>query len=129
MLADVAQPDMDTLFAYATQLFEAGDISAARNFFFMLARIDHWNFDYWLSLGLCYQRLAQHEEATFCFSRAGMINVVDPRASYFAGVSYRFMGNLEYARKAFRAALNWCGERDEHRAIKASAMEHLIQCE
>ncbi|WP_108034056.1 MULTISPECIES: SycD/LcrH family type III secretion system chaperone [Burkholderia] len=129
MLADVERRDLDTLYAYATQLFDMGELHAARNFFLMLARVDHWNFDYWFALGLCQQRLARHDEAIFCFSRAGMIGVDDPRASYHAGVSYRLAGNLDYAAKAFRAALNWCGERDGHRDIKANAMQQLAQCE
>ena len=129
MLADVDRRDMNTLFAYATQLFDAGDLNAAHKFFFMLARLDHWNFDYWFSLGLCYQRLAQHDEAIFCFSRAGMINVDDPRPACFAGISYRLVGNVEYAIKAFRAALNWCGDRDAYRDIKVNALQQLANCE
>ncbi|RQR48097.1 CesD/SycD/LcrH family type III secretion system chaperone [Burkholderia sp. Bp9126] len=129
MLADIAQSDMDKLFSYATQLFDAGEPRAACNFLMMLARIDHWNFDYWFMLGLSYQHLAQHEEAIFCFSRAGMIRIDDPRASFRAGISYRLVGNLDYAIKAFRAALKWCGDRDTWRDIKAGVMEQLAHCE
>ncbi len=129
MLASVDQNDMDLLYAYATQMYEAGEAEAARNFYFMLARIDHWNFDYWFSLGLCYQRLSQHEEAIFCFSRSGMIKVDDPRSSFFAGVSYRLLGNMEYARKALNAALKWCGERADYQDIRQSAAQLLAHCE
>ncbi|AOJ71475.1 MULTISPECIES: SycD/LcrH family type III secretion system chaperone [Burkholderia] len=128
MLADVERRDLDTLYAYATQLLDAGELHAARNFLLMLARVDHWNFDYWFALGLCQQRLASHDEAIFCFSRAGMIRVDDPRASYHAGVSYRLAGNSDYAAKAFRAALGWCGERGEHSELKARAARQLAQC-
>ncbi|KVX77022.1 SycD/LcrH family type III secretion system chaperone [Burkholderia ubonensis] len=128
MLIDVDQRDMDTVGAYADQLFAAGDWAAARNFYFMLARIDHWNFEYWFSLGICYQRLGQHEEAIFCLSRAGMIRVDDPRSSYHAGISYRVTGNLDYACKAFNAARNWCGEQPDYRAFKSNIEQHLAQC-
>jgi secretion system chaperone SscA len=129
MLADVDPNDLDTVFAYASQLFEAGDFATARNFYFMLARIDHWHFDYWFWLGICHQRLGQHDEAIFCLSRAGMIRVDDPRASYHAGISYRIAGNLVYARKAFHAARNWCGEQPDYRALKANIEQHLAQCD
>lgn len=125
MLADIEQGDMDQLYAYANQLFAADEISGARNFYFMLARIDHWNFDYWLALGLCYQRLNEHEEAVFCFSRAGMITVDDPRSSFFAGISYRLLGNNEYARTALNAALKWCSQHPEYDEIRHSAAQLL----
>ncbi|EIP87800.1 type III secretion system CesD protein [Burkholderia humptydooensis MSMB43] len=129
MLVDVDKQDMDTMFVFAGQLFDAGDWAAARNVYFMLARIDHWKFDYWFWLGICYQRLGQHDEAIFCLSRAGMIHIDDPRSSYHAGISYLVAGNLDYARKAFNAARNWCGEVPDHRALKADIEQHLALCD
>ncbi|RKT98650.1 CesD/SycD/LcrH family type III secretion system chaperone [Burkholderia sp. Nafp2/4-1b] len=128
MLVDVERRDLDTLYAYATQLLDAGELRAAENFLLMLVRVDHWNFDYWFVLGLCHQRLAKHDEAIFCFSRAATVRVDDPRASYHAGVSYRLLGNIEYAAKAFRAAVDWCGERREYLDLRANASRQLAQC-
>ncbi|MEX3956755.1 SycD/LcrH family type III secretion system chaperone [Trinickia sp. EG282A] len=128
MLADISKKDLGTMYAYATQLFEAGEFEAARNVYLILVRVDHWRFDYWFALGLCCQRLAAHDEAVFSFARAGMIHIDDPRASFFAGISYRALGNKEYARKAFDAALRWCGQQPRYDEIRKSAVEQLSHC-
>jgi secretion system chaperone SscA len=128
MLADISKADLDTLYAHATQLFEAGEFAAARNIYLILARVDHWNFEYWFALGLSFQRLAAHEDAVFCFGRAGMIRIDDPRASFFAGISYRAFGNDTYARKAFNAAIKWCGAQSKYLEIRQSAVEQLSNC-
>ena len=41
--------------------------------------------DYFFSLGTCCQQLGEHEEAIFCFGRAGIVNIEDPRSPYYAG--------------------------------------------
>lgn len=129
MLCGAAPDDLETLCKYASQLFDLGELEAARNYFYLLAQIDHWRFDYWLGLGMCQQRLGAHPEAIFCFSRSGMIEAQDPRSSYFAGISYDLMGNREYARKAFVAAIKWCAANPQHLALRQSAEQLLAQCE
>jgi len=128
MLVDVEAEDLDAVYAYACQLYDAGEFGAAKRFFFMLARVDHWQFDYWLALGLCSQKLGEHEEAVFCFSRSGLIRAADPRSSYFAGVSYQLLGRRDYARKAFNAALKWCGQQGAHEPIRRLAAQSLAHC-
>ncbi|KAA5839265.1 MULTISPECIES: SycD/LcrH family type III secretion system chaperone [Pseudomonas] len=128
MLADITQGDIDKLYAYATQLFHTGDMHAARNVYSLLVRIDHWNFECWLALGLCNQRLGLHEEAVSSFGRAGMINVDDPRSAYFAGISHSLLGQIECARKAFNAAIKWCNQQPEHEVIQHSAAQLLAHC-
>ncbi|GAB2892679.1 SycD/LcrH family type III secretion system chaperone CesD [Microvirgula curvata] len=129
MLQDIEQADLDRIYAYATQLFEAEAFESARNFYYLLARIDHWNFDYWLALGLSYQRLQQNEEALFSFCRAGMIRVEDPRPAFFAGLCYQVLGNVAYARKAFHAALRWCGSHADHEPVRRAAVASLSALE
>lgn len=128
MLADIKKHDVEQLYAYATQLFEAGDVPSARNIYYMLVRIDQWNFDCWLALGLCNQRLGRHEEAVGCFSHAAMITVDDPRSAYFAGISHSLLGHIECARKAFNAAIKWCNQRPEHEVMQRSAAQLLAHC-
>ncbi|AAQ60248.1 MULTISPECIES: SycD/LcrH family type III secretion system chaperone [Chromobacterium] len=125
LLADIQGEDLESLYGYAKQLFDGGEIAAARNVYQLLSTLDHWNFDYLLALGLCHQRLGAHNEAVVCFGRAGLIKVDDPRAAFYAGISYRLDGNAEYASKAFKAAINWCGEQIDYQAIKASAVDML----
>lgn len=125
MLTDIAEPDLAQIYSYACQLFSEGDFPAARNFYQLLSTFDHWNFDYLLGLGLCHQRLSAHGEAITCFARAGMINVEDPRAAFFAGISYRMIGHEDGASKAFHAAIKWCGEQAHYQEIKDSAEDML----
>lgn len=125
ILHDVDTGDMERLYAYATQLFESGAFESARNIYYLLARIDHWNFEYQLALGASYQRLAQHDEALACFGRAGMIMIDDPRSAFFAGISYQTLGNAGQARKAFRAAVRWCGQDESHESLRRAAAQLL----
>ncbi|QDQ29164.1 CesD/SycD/LcrH family type III secretion system chaperone [Chitinimonas arctica] len=120
--------DLDTLYAYGYQLFEAGEYKEALQYFSMLAQMDFWSFDYWLAVGICYQRLGQHEEAIFCFSRAGFASMQDPRSSYYAGISYQLLGNIEYARKAFDASLNWCGVQPQYEPLRNHITRALSGC-
>lgn len=125
MLTDIAEQDLAQIYSYACQLFSEGDFAAARNFYQLLSTLDHWNFDYLLGLGLCHQRLSVHGDAITCFARAGVINVEDPRAAFFAGISYRMIGHEDGAKKAFHAAIRWCGEQPNYQDIKDSAEEML----
>ncbi|MDM5065374.1 SycD/LcrH family type III secretion system chaperone [Aeromonas salmonicida] len=125
LLTGIEQQDLTQLSAYASQLFEAEDFAAARNLYQLLSTLDHWNVEYLLGQGLSHQRLGGHEEAIACFARAGVIRIDDPRAAFFAGLSYRLLGNEEHARKAFNAAVRWCGDKPEHQDMRASAQKML----
>lgn len=129
MLADIPKDDLEQLYAYATQLFEGGNPAAARNIYYLVARLDHWHFECWLALGLCNQRLDRHEEAVGCFSHSGMIAVDDPRSAYFAGISHSLLGHVECARKAFEAAIRWCNQQAEHELMQRSAEQMLATLE
>lgn len=128
MLTDIDRKDLDTLYAYATQLFDANQWQAAHNVYSILVRVDHWCFDYWLALGFTCQRLGSHDEAVFCFARAGTIRLDDPRPPYFTGISCLALGSGEAAGKAFNAALRACGCDPRHDEIRASAADQLARC-
>ncbi|MCL1078521.1 CesD/SycD/LcrH family type III secretion system chaperone [Parashewanella spongiae] len=125
MLNDVDQKELDTLYQYAFQLFECKDISAARNIFYLLWRIDSWSYDYCYSLGLVCQKLNEHHEAIYLFGRAGMIQVDNPLPSYHAGLSFTALGNKEYARRSFRASLRWSDGRPEFQEVNENASKGL----
>ncbi|WP_084009950.1 CesD/SycD/LcrH family type III secretion system chaperone [Pandoraea oxalativorans] len=121
MLADLDESDLACVRAYALQRFKEGEIAAAQRVYFMLATLDPWSFDDWFGLGLCYQRLGQHDDALPCFAKAGVIRAADPRPSYLAGMSYESVGNAPFATKAYRATLRLCGESTQHRKLAHSA--------
>jgi secretion system chaperone SscA len=116
---DVDPRDLNALQQLARRRFDAGDWATARDGYFMLARLDSRNFDYWFNLGLCYQHLERHEHAIFCLSWSDLLCAGDPRPFYHAGLSYQRIGDTEYAVKSFRTARNWCGDNAAHRALKA----------
>jgi secretion system chaperone SscA len=122
--ADVDPRDLDAVRQLARRRFDAGDWVTARDCYYMLARVDHGHAEDWLDLGLCYQRLARHEHAIFCLSWSGILREDDPRPIYHAGVSYRRIGDAEYAAKAFRTALARCGESVDHGALRV----RIAQC-
>lgn len=125
LLTGIEQQDLAQMSTYASQLFDVEDYAAARNLYQLLSTLDHWNVEYLLGQGLSHQRLGGHEEAIACFARAGVIRIDDPRAAFFAGLSYRLLGNEEYALKALNAAVRWCGEQPEYQEMKASAQKML----
>ncbi|MCD4487165.1 SycD/LcrH family type III secretion system chaperone [Chromobacterium vaccinii] len=127
-LVNLDPADLDRVYAYACQLFDAGDYAGAKRFYLMLARLSHWQFDYWLSLGLCCQRLGEHTEAIFCFGQAGLLRLDDPRSAYLAGLSHQLIGNRPQAAKAFAAALKWCAARPEYAELKAEIQQQAASC-
>lgn len=128
MLTGVDEGDLALLYAHATALFDANEFAAARNHYLLLSRLDHWNFDYWLALGLCHQRLSEHADAILCFAKAALIVVDDPRPPFFTGVSCRALRSDESARKAFTAAIKWCGQQPQHAVLRQNAEEQLAFC-
>ncbi|WP_145514381.1 SycD/LcrH family type III secretion system chaperone [Yersinia massiliensis] len=108
MLAKMDQQDLAVLYEYTVQLCQGKKYDSAKKLLNLLVRFDHWNFAYWMTLGLCYQQTADFHQAIYCFSRAGQIEIDNPRPSCLAGECYLACGNNIYAEKAFRAALNWC---------------------
>ncbi|PKH21797.1 CesD/SycD/LcrH family type III secretion system chaperone [Enterobacterales bacterium CwR94] len=125
MLTDTKKEDLDTLYDYAVQLFDAGDYPAAQNYFYFLCYLDKWDFNYLFSLGRCYQKMQQHEEALVYLVRAGLIRVIDPRPSFFAGISYQALGNNEHARRAWCSACRWCAELPQYEELKSQAIQLL----
>lgn len=121
MLADLDEADIACVRAHACQRFAQGQIAAAQRVYFVLATLDQWSFDDWYGLGLCYQRLGQHEQALPCFAKAGLIHASDPRPPYLAGMSYAHTGNREFARKSFDATLRICGQLPQHDQLARSA--------
>jgi secretion system chaperone SscA len=128
-LANMSQEDLDQLYGYAYSLKQAGDYAGARNVFYLLTWADHWNFDYWLGLGICCQHLGQHEEALMCFHHSGVLKVSDPRSSYLAGLSYQLIGNPDKAKTAFTASQIWCERKPEYAQLKTQVEQAARMCD
>ncbi|QHB31001.1 CesD/SycD/LcrH family type III secretion system chaperone [Yersinia canariae] len=118
MLAKMNPQDLALVYEYTVQLCQGGEYDSAKRLLNLLVRLDHWNFSYWLTLGLCYQQTADFHQAIYSFSRAGQIQVDDPRPSCFAAECYVACGNRDYAEKAFRTSLNWCHSHTEWTQVK-----------
>lgn len=127
MLAGIDAPQLQTLYAFACQLVESGDVASAEGLFHTLFCLDSWNFNYALSLGLCRQKRGAHKEALLCFVRAGTVKITDPRPAYYAALSYQKLGNISYARKAFSAALRWASNRPQHQTLRQKAERALTE--
>lgn len=68
-LTNLTQQDLNDLHSYAYTAYQSGDVITARNLFHLLTYLEHWNYDYTLSLGLCisvYQIMKMHN----CVSHA-----------------------------------------------------------
>lgn len=116
---------LETLYAYACQRYEAGDHEGARQIFFALAAIDPHSYDYWLSLGLCLQKLHRHDEAIYCFVRSAGMRMWEPQPPYLAGLSLQLCGEYGKAAEAYEAAIKWCGQQTEHQELRGLAEQSL----
>ncbi|MFV2601091.1 CesD/SycD/LcrH family type III secretion system chaperone, partial [Escherichia coli] len=61
-LKKLTQQDLNDLNSYDYTAYQSGYVITARNLFHLLTYLVLWNFDYSLSLGLCLQRLSNHED-------------------------------------------------------------------
>lgn len=127
MLAETEQHDLNTLYQYALQLMACHDFEAAKRILHLLMRLDHWSYDYNFNLGLCYQQTQAHEEAIFCFGRAGTIQVNTPYPAYQAALSYIHLGNHAVAKNALESANIWCHNHAHYADIKVKVDEQLSQ--
>lgn len=127
MLTNIDEAQLQTLYAFACQQVKRGEVTTAESLFLALFCLDSWNFNYALALGLCQQTRGAHQEALLYFLRAGTVKITDPRPAYYAALSYRKLGNVIYARKAFSAALRWASNRPQHQALRQQAEQALAE--
>ncbi|AXE30546.1 hypothetical protein DK842_11930 [Chromobacterium phragmitis] len=111
-----------TLAQYAAQLFDSGEFDEAKCYYLLLARLNHWQFDYWLRLGQCCQRLGEHDEAVACFGKAGLLKLEDPRPAHLARRSHRLASQQRQAPNALHAVVAWCASRPEHATLKEEVL-------
>ncbi|HEY3591038.1 MAG TPA: tetratricopeptide repeat protein [Buttiauxella sp.] len=128
MLNDTSREEMDRLWRYACQLLQQGDISGARNLLQLLTYCDHWNGDYFLSLGVACQQSDAHQEACLYLAQAARILVCDPRPHWLMAQSVAVQGDLPEAAELYECALMLANEQDEWRALIQSARLGLAEC-
>lgn len=116
---------LETLYAHACQRFDQSDHEGARQIFFALAAIDPHSYDYWLSLGLCLQKLQRHDEAIYCFVRSAGLRMWEPRPPYLAALSLQLCGEYGKAAEAYEAAIKWCGKQKEYQELRGVAEQSL----
>lgn len=116
---------LETLYGYACERYEAGDHEGARQIFFALTAIDPHCYDYWLSLGLCLQKLHRHDEAIYCFVRSAGLRMWEPQPPYLAAVSLQLCGEYGKAAQAYEATIKWCGQQTEHQELRGLAEQAL----
>lgn len=116
---------MDTLYGYGCQRYASGDYEGARQIYFSLVAVDPVRFDYWLAVGLCYQRLQRHDEAIYCFCRSAMVRISDPRSSYLAALSFEILGDEAHASAALSSAIVMCGTHAGHQPLRRKAEQLL----
>lgn len=101
-LTNLTQQDLNDLHSYAYTAYQSGDVITARNLFHLLTYLEHWNYDYTLSLGLCHQRLSNHEDAQLCFARCATLVMQDPVASYYSELATYSSEIRKWPRKPLR---------------------------
>lgn len=127
-LLDIDPADLDTVYADACQRFDQEDWLGTKKQLLLLTRLSHWQFDYWLALGLTCQRLGEHEEAALSFSQSARLRIDDPRSAYLAGLSLLALAQPDAARQALDTAIKLCAERPTQQSLKQQAQQMLASC-
>lgn len=117
-LMNIDSKDLDYVYSYSCQLFKMGDYVNSKRFLLVLIRLSHWQYDYWLSLGLCCQMLSEHEEAIFCFGQAGLLRLDDPSPVFFTGLCLNHLKKINEANKAYGCALKICANNEKYKDLK-----------
>lgn len=124
-LAGASSEHMRTLYLYACQCHARAELETAEKLLLALMILNGWNFDYAFALGICRQERGAHRDALLCFCHAASVCLSDPRAPFQAGLSLRSLGELDNARRAFRAAQRWSLGRPEYEGILIEATRLL----
>ncbi|WP_157122995.1 CesD/SycD/LcrH family type III secretion system chaperone [Pandoraea oxalativorans] len=119
--------DLAGVYAYACQLFDAGDHARAQRFYQLLALLAPARADHWVALGLTCQRLSEHDDALACFERAASLCGDDPRLAYYTGLSHQLMGATARAQAAFRVALARCAGHPQYETLATSVRRQVEQ--
>lgn len=125
MLGGVAAADLDVLYRRASRDFSAGRIDAATQGFALVATLDAWHYEAWLSWGICQQHATAHREATLCFMKAGIVRPNEPMPPFLAAQSCRRLGQPDAARVALRAVLRLTDDAPHHATLRRQARDQL----
>jgi len=126
--AGIKPEDMSTLYAYACQSADRGDLKSADQLLYALLLLDASNFDYSLALGLCRQKQGLQKEALFYFLRANGIKNTDPRPFYHAASSHQKLGDVDSARRALLATIQ-CNLGVDGSPADAESQSYRAQCQ
>lgn len=125
MLNETSVEEMDTLWRYACQLLNNGDIRGGRNLLQLLVYCNHWNGDYLLSLGAACLLGGEYQDACVYLAQAARVRVIDPRPPWLLGQCAEALEQREEARALYKSALKLANDRPEWRELIASARERL----
>ena len=134
-LADVfgiSREAMESGYAYAYNLYKAGNYKDAENMFRGLCMYDGNDARFWMGLAGCLQAREEIPLAVDTYGMAGLAGgLKDPAPFYYGGLCYLKLGDGENAAVAFQAALTYGDDanpahRQCHERIRA-LLETLAQ--
>lgn len=128
MLEDLPKEDLHRMATFGWQTLSEGHYQQARNIFYVLVYCDHYNGEYLLSLGLCYQKLGDHHAALLAFSQAGTIIVSDPRPPFLAAQSYRAIGLSDWEQQSLEIVLQLAHNQLTWHDLRQQAAKQLHHC-
>ena len=117
--------NMQSIYAYGYHLYNSGNYPDAKRLFMLLARLSYREFDYWLALGLTCQKLAEYNEAIYCFGRATLIDFANPKPVYLAGLTFILVDNTDSANMALASAIKLCGRQQGYMQLKEEIQKLL----
>ena len=108
-LADVfniSKEAMESAYAYAYNLYKAGNYKDAESMFRGLCLYDGDDPRFWMGLAGCLQAREAYQLAIDTYGMAGVAGALkDPSPFYYGGLCYLKLGDGENAAASFRAAL------------------------
>lgn len=109
---------METTYAVAYNLYNSKKYEDAEKVFMFLSLMNHYEKKYFLGLGACRQVLKKNKEAIEAYIYASLLDLEDPMPPFYAASCHMAMGDKEAAIKAYDAAADLAGGKEQFRDIE-----------
>ena len=118
----LSDEQMEAIYAMAYQYYQFGKYDQAIEMFNLLGMFNPFESKYWMGLAACLQQSKQFDKAQQVYAVAAMTSEPkDPVPHLHAGECCLGAGEIEDAVRAFRMAVDFSKDQEQHAAVHAKA--------
>jgi type III secretion system low calcium response chaperone LcrH/SycD len=124
-LCGITPEEMESAYASAYTLYQAGKYADAERIFQFLALFDSHEPKYWLGLGGCREALKNTAGAAEAYLIPLVVDTPEPQAALRAAICCEAVGRTEDAVEALKTAVAWASTDPGAAILKAQAESML----